>query len=86
MLHGPLTPLFVVLLSPSLFVFDWATLWLLHRGLSSRRRVYEFSSGAVCVLLIVLSGSFVSFYEGSKSGLDWSHAIEVLSHGVPAKA
>jgi hypothetical protein len=81
-LHAPLSAFFVVVLSPCFFVFDCVTLYLIHRGLSSRRYLYEILSGLACILVILSSASFLSFYKKSNSGLEWTHALEAFPLSV----
>lgn len=77
-LHRPLPGVGVICFAPFVFIFDTLTLVLLHEGLARTSSLpWRILAGAVGLVIVSSSATFVSLYMEAKAELDWEQALEV---------
>jgi uncharacterized BrkB/YihY/UPF0761 family membrane protein len=76
-LHGPLPTLSLICFAPFLFVFDFITVLLLYRGLTSANKIWKIPTGFVGVVIMCCSATFLSLYLEANAEVNWGRSVEV---------
>jgi hypothetical protein len=76
-LHSPLPILGLIITGPCLFVFDFITLMIIHKGLASSKRLCNILAGLGSVFIILCSATFASLYIEGNVELNWARSVEV---------
>jgi hypothetical protein len=80
LLNGPFSIVQLILAGPFLFAFDFVSLVLIRKGLSSWRRSFRVAAWIVQLFIISCSGVFVSYYFVTKAQINWRRSSEVQTH------
>jgi len=81
-IHRPLPTVKLSLLCPFLFAFDFASLLVLHAGLSSRNRVIRAIASLTSLFISLCSSAFASYYSTVNAEINWGRSIKVLISNV----